>query len=264
MLVKSNPFVESLLKMNISQNEIPVALKDYLVGTNKEGFVSKIKSYLLPKKNNSKGSNSFDYKNVEVKRLSTKDEILYNMVKEELISLDIDEKNGFVTLSVALGNPEVAAIVAHKAQKLLQQEIINFKITNAQEQLTFIEGLYEEKKSKFEALQDELATYKDQNLNISSEIFGNILSRLQTEVAIASTVYEEVAKQVEQARIQVIKETPIFTIIEPVIIPNMRTSPKRKLIVILCLFIGLAASLVFVLFKDPFRELCDQILNERD
>ena len=90
----------------------------------------------------------------------------------------------------------------------------------------------------FEALQDELASFRDQHQNISSGLFENKLSRLESELAIASAVNEELAKQVEQARIQVSKDTPIFTIIDPVVIPNQRTSPKRTLIVFGFTFLG--------------------------
>ena len=162
-------------------------------------------------------------------------------------------------MNVNLGHPEVAALVTKKAQKLLQNQIIDFKIKNSQEQLAFTEKLFDKKKRLFEALQDKLALYKDQNLNISSGIFRNTVSRLEAEVNVANTVYAELAKQVEEARIQVIKDTPLFTIIDPVIIPNNRISPKRSQIVIIWAFFGLVLSIGYYLLKDPLKAVIRRI-----
>ena len=142
----------------------------------------------------------------------------------------------------------------------MQQEVIDFKIKNAQELLTFTETLYTEKKVAFEALQDELASFRDQHQNISSGLFENKLSRLESELAIASAVNEELAKQVEQARIQVSKDTPIFTIIDPVVIPNQRASPNRTLIVLGFTFLGFFLGLGYALIKDPFVAMRKQVL----
>ena len=193
-----------------------------------------------------------------IKRLSYEDEQLSNYLKE-LVTIIVDTKEGFITLTYQDKDPQIAAIIALNAQTLLQEEVINFKIKNAQELLTFTEGLNAEKKMSFEALQDELATFRDQHQNISSGLFENKLSRLESELAITRSVYEELAKQVEKARIQVRKDTPIFTILDPVVIPNQRTSPNRTLIVIIFVFLGLMIGIAYVLLKEPISHLKNRI-----
>ncbi len=108
-------------------------------------------------------------------------------------------------------------------------------------------------------MQDELASFRDQPQNISSGLFENKMSRLESELAIDSSVNEELAKQVEQARIQVSKDTPIFTIIDPVVIPNQRTSPKRTLIVVISPFLGLIMGIAYILSKEPMTHLVKEI-----
>ena len=108
-------------------------------------------------------------------------------------------------------------------------------------------------------MQDELAAFRDQHQNISSGLFENKLSRLESELTIASVVNEDLAKQVEQARIQVSRDTPIFTIIDPVAIPNQRTSPKRTLIVVIWTFLGMLMGIGFVLLKEPIKHLAKEI-----
>lgn len=266
MLIKSNPFIETLLKVKVPKDGILIKLQDYLSESNSTPSILKnLKKYTIGLPSLIKTSLSNESNNIAVldstgiiKKLTLKEESIYKSANE-LITLSIDKNEGFVTLNVLVDNPEVAAIVALNAKNLLQKEVIDFKIKNAKKLLTFTEDLYKRKKVVFEALQDELAAFQDQNQNISSGLFQNKLSRLQAEFTIARSVNEELARQVEQARIQVSKDTPTFTVIEPVIIPNQRTSPKRTIIVLVFSFLGIFLGLGYTLIKEPFAKIRKEI-----
>ena len=271
MVLNSIPFQEKLLALSVTINGNKIQLKEHLLGqmnytdSNSLSFLTLLKKYTIGLPALIKGTlfakmNALpSYSEMPtIKRLSYEDEQLSNYLKN-LVTINVDKKEGFITLTYQDKDPQIAAIVALNAQTLLQEEVINFKIKNAQELLTFTEGLNAEKKMSFEALQDELATFRDQHQNISSGLFENKLNRLESELAIARSVYEELSKQVEQARIQVSKDTPIFTIIDPVVIPNQRTSPKRTLIVIIWAFLGLIMGLTYILLKEPMSHLAKEI-----
>ena len=271
MVLNSIPFQEKLLALSVTINGNKIQLKEHLLGqmnytdSNSLSFLTLLKKYTIGLPALIKGTlfakmNALpSYSEMPtIKRLSYEDEQLSNYLKN-LVTINVDTKEGFITLTYQDKDPQIAAIVALNAQTLLQEEVINFKIKNAQELLTFTEGLNAEKKMSFEALQDELATFRDQHQNISSGLFENKLNRLESELAIARSVYEELSKQVEQARIQVSKDTPIFTIIDPVVIPNQRTSPKRTLIVIIWAFLGLIMGLTYILLKEPMSHLAKEI-----
>jgi uncharacterized protein involved in exopolysaccharide biosynthesis len=63
------------------------------------------------------------------------------------------------------------------------------------------------------------------------------------------------AKQLEQAKIQVKKDTPIFTVIEPVTIPLEKSKPNRPLIVVMGLILGGVIGLCFVFGKEVLSKL---------
>jgi len=52
------------------------------------------------------------------------------------------------------------------------------------------------------------------------------------------SVYSELAKQLEQAKIQVKQDTPVFTIIEPISVPIKKSKPNRPMILLIWLFLG--------------------------
>ena len=273
MLLNSIPFLEKTVSLKVPLNGQNILIKEYLLSqisskeSNSFNFVTFLKKYTIGLPALLKGKIFAKMKalpsaaeNLTIKRLNYEDEQLFNYLKR-LVTINVDKKEGFITLSVQNKYPEVAATIAQNTQNLLQQEVINFKIKNAQESLNFTESLYNKKKIAFETLQDELASFRDQHQNISSGLFKNKISRLESEFAIASAVNEELAKQVEQARIQVSKDTPIFTIIDPVVIPNQRTSPNRTLIVLGFAFFGFFLGLGYALIKEPFAAMRKQVLE---
>jgi len=187
-------------------------------------------------------------------QISGEDKDLFELLSEKL-TLALNEKEGFVTLEFSDENKYIAAQVAERAKELLQERIIEFKNQSARELLDFTTKQYQENKASYETLQDSIAIFKDQNLNISSSLYQNRLDRLERELNIASSVVEQLASQVEQAKLQVNKDTPVFTIIEPVTVPFERSAPKRSLIVVIWTFLGVVLSTGYILVKDPAKEI---------
>jgi uncharacterized protein involved in exopolysaccharide biosynthesis len=70
---------------------------------------------------------------------------------------------------------------------------------------------------------------------------------MEAELSIAQTVYTELARQYEQARLKVQERTPVFKVLEPPKIPVLRTSPKRTLMVLVYALAGLAMGMLYVL-----------------
>ena len=165
------------------------------------------------------------------------------------VLLNLNEKDGVVTLSAIMPEPVAAAQLASKVQTMLQRYITEFKIEKAQAKLKFIEERYADAKEQFKKKQEELAQFRDANRNFASEIAKTTEERLSNEYTVALGVYSELAKQREQANIQVKEDTPIFTIVEPVTVPTERSKPKRTLIFIAFTFLGglVGVGLVLVL-----------------
>jgi uncharacterized protein involved in exopolysaccharide biosynthesis len=194
----------------------------------------------------------------QIYRISEEDRKLFETLESRLL-LALNDKEGFVTLEFSDKDKFVAAEVAERAKELLQERIIEFKNQSARELLVFITRQYEENRKAYERLQDSLAIFKDQNLNVSSSLYQNRLDRIESEVLIASSVAEQLASQVEQAKLQVNKDTPVFTIIEPVTVPFERSAPKRSLIVLIWTFLGIVLSTGYVLVREPAAAILTSI-----
>ena len=123
------------------------------------------------------------------------------------------------------------------------------QMEKSQSELDYIQARFDEAKADAERLQGALAgtTDKYQNLVTTSATVGK--QRLQTKYNVANTIYMELAKQLEQAKMQVKKDMPVFAVIQPVTIP-MKPDNSRAKTVVIWTFLGAVLGCGIVLIKD--------------
>lgn len=243
-IVQSVPFQLELMNTPFQMKGIdhPVSIYDYYTQYKKTGVLEGIKKFtiglpgLIIKAIKGK-QDTVIHRTGSLISLSQDQNNVRKKLKENL-TLDVNDKDGYLTLSANFSDPSLAAQVAQKAQDMLQRYITKFKVQKAKEQLDFVSGRFQEKKKEFEKAQERLARFRDQNKNVSSAMARTEEERLQSEYNIAFSVYSELAKQQEQAQIQVKQDTPILTIIEPVRVPLEKSKPNRPLILFIWVFLG--------------------------
>ena len=261
-VVDGIPFKIDLLSSTINLNGGEILLKDYFSNQGSSlNILGTIKKYTIGLPSLVLGSfNSQDVllSKSEIYSVTQEDEELFKIVSKAL-SLSINEKEGFITISFTDNDKNIAAQITQIAQTLLQKKIIEFKNRSSKEMLDFATKQYDEKKTSYEKLQDKRAVFVDKNINISSSLFQNKLSRIESEVNISASIVQQLASQVEQAKLQVNKDTPVFTTIQPVTIPFERSAPKRSLIVIVFGFLGIVFSVGYVIVKEPLNKILKSI-----
>ena len=256
-------FNKALLKAQIKTPERTKTLEQYLLDQD-AGVLGTIKSYTigLPGKiiglfKSSPKESTFD------SGLETISPQEFGLIKslEGIITLNVNDKDGYIQLSSTLKDPLVAAQITALAKDLLQQEIIEIKTRGAKELVTYLSEQFQDKKADLNAAQDALSSFRDQNLSISSYRFSNVQTRLETDLAIATGVFQNVSSQLEAAKLQVEKDTPVFSIIKPVVVPVEKSAPKRSLVVVIWVFLALVLSTGYALVKEPAKQIFKQIKN---
>jgi len=261
-VVNGIPFKIDLLSSMINLNGGEILVKEYFSNQGSSlNILGTIKKYTIGLPSLLLGS--FNAEDValsksEIYSVTQEDEELFNTVSSAL-SLSINDKEGFITISFTDNDKNIAAQITQIAQTLLQKKIIEFKNQSSKEMLDFATKQYDEKKTSYEKLQDKRAIFVDKNINISSSLFQNKLSRIESEVNISASIVQQLASQVEQAKLQVNKDTPVFTTIQPVTVPFERSAPKRSLIVVVFGFLGIVVSVGYVLVKEPASDILKSI-----
>lgn len=244
-IVQSVPFQMEIMntKYSLSDVEQPVSLYEYYMEFYKPGLLSSLKKYtvglpfLLLKA--IKGETEETPAEITGNTIVlTEDQDIIRKIIEDNVTLETNDKEGYLVLTARFHEAKLAAQVAQKGQELLQKYITDFKIEKAAEQLKFIEGRFNEKKSDFENAQATLAAFRDRNKNVTLAMARTEEERLQNEYQIAFEVYKQLAQQLEQARIKVKEDTPVFAVVKPVSVPNEKSRPKRALILVIWTFLG--------------------------
>ena len=142
----------------------------------------------------------------------------YNVVKG-MMSVSTDKKSGLITLAVEWGDPELAATWANDAVVRLN--------THMREQAV------EEAKKSIQFLEEELA---------------------RTSLVNAQTIlYSLIEEQTKNIMLANVRDEFVFRVIDPAVTPEVRSKPKRKLIVVLGFVLGLMLG-IFVAFFRNFLE----------
>ncbi|MEN8879854.1 MAG: GNVR domain-containing protein [Polaribacter sp.] len=261
-IVSSIPFKLELLNtpLTIEGIDSTVTYHAYYENYYSPGFLANLKKYTLGLPGVIIGALKSDEvaevkatSNNTILRLSEDEAGLIKQLDEQ-IQLNVNAKEGFISLTATLPEAEASAQLALKAQNLLQRYALQFKTQKSIEQLAYIEERFAEKEQEFNAKKMKYASFQDKNRGINTALAQSQLLQLQAEYDIAFAVYTELAKQLETQRLQVKKDTPIFTILKPVSIPKEKAGPKKALILVIYTFLGFVLSLGYVLAKDFLKD----------
>ncbi len=272
--IQSLSFQKSLMYTPISWQKFtePVTIFDYYSKYAKPGFFQVLRQYTIglpktiigwfKKKENTGVSAKSGSPNDGLEYLSGAEQGVRGILTEKL-KLTLNTKNNFIKLEARAPEAKAAAQIVKKARQLLQEKVTELKINKAQQNLEFTKSLYEEKKSEFVLAQGRLAQFMDKNLNLNSEMAKTEEDRLNSEYQIAFSVYNEMAKLLEKAKIQVKEDTPIFSVIEEVVVPTIRSKPKTEMILLIWVFLGGVIGVVWVLADRFLGEARKQWAEKR-
>ena len=246
-------------KIDFEKADKPVSFFDYYTSEeyNKPGVFDYIKKYTIGLPfvilNAIRGEQPEpDYSaigNSEGPTMETLSKDEYNALKilEQCVSLTLDNKNGYVTITTNMPEAVASAQLAQATVVLLQKYITEFKIAKVQSNLDFIQGRYNEAKKNFEDIQIRRAAFRDANTNTNKYSARVEAEKLDAEYTLAMNLYSELATQLEQAKIEVKKDTPILTVVRPVTIPYKKSKPARAKILLAFTFLGVMAGAGLVL-----------------
>ncbi len=184
-------------------------------------------------------------------RLSQPETLILKELRSR-ISVSVDRQFGYVSIFAKMQDAVVSAQVAKFTREYITNYVIEYYKAKDQRQLDFISSQVDIKKAAYEEKQKELSNFLDGNIRLSMKGAQAEQTRLQNEHDLAFNVYSALAQQLEDAKIKVEEATQVFVEIEPISIPPLRYSPKRKIIVIGFFAVGLLLSMGFVISKGLF------------
>lgn len=261
-IAQSVPFQKELIETPLNFNGIdtPISYQEYYKNYEKLSIVQLLKKYsiglpgLLLKALKGERTKVLLGGGSQLLSITAEEEKLFKKIQKQL-SIEYNDDEGFVSVVFTMPEAIAAAQMAQKAQDLLQQNITKFKIQKATEQLQFVGDRYAEKEKDFKQKQTTLAKFQDANRGLNSALSQTHLLQLQAEYELAFQVYSELAKQLETQKIQVKEDTPVFTVIEPVVVPIEKSSARKSTVLIFWTFLGVVFGISIVFGKKSLKTI---------
>lgn len=261
-VAQSTPFLVDLMyeKFYFQELDSSISLYDYYRDHYQLGLVGRLFSipgYLIGMlKSNAKEESStneavFLYSGL-VQLTKFEQSVANDLYNRILVTMDWEIN--VVTIEVEMQDAYVAAAIAEFTRRYITQYVTKYSVSKSMEQLKFVQGQYDERKDEFEQAQLALASFRDENQYVNSARARTTEERLQSEYNLAYGIYNQLAKQIENIKMQVNESTPVFTVLEPVKVPNDRSNLSTVILMIVSLVLGMFVGIFLSLFHF-FRNL---------
>lgn len=251
-ILQSVPFVLDLLKQPVysQQLQAQMSLQEFINRISGKGFFS----WLSSSNKKEKTSEKLDPKNFsQAIQVTEEQDALIKQVNESAFAT-FDIKTGIITITAIEPDPVVAATVARLSLEYLTTYITTYRTEKARKQVAFLAQQVQEAKGKYQASEYTLSNYRDRNRSVFLNTAKIEEQRLQADYLLAQSVYSELSKQYEQAKIKVQEETPVFKTLEPPTVPLKKSGPKRTFIMLGFAAAGALISVALVLVKLVSRK----------
>lgn len=175
-------------------------------------------------------------------------------------TIRVENATSIVTVRVESRSATVAAQVANMFVSLLNQFNLETRQSGAQDRRRFIEERVSGAEGELRDAEDQLQVFLEQNRQFQGSPELNFqYERLQRQVAIKQEVLTTLRRSYEEARIQEVNDAPVITVIDKAVPPDVRSSPKRRRMVLVGFVLGgLLAVLGAFALENIQRSLSDK------
>lgn len=180
----------------------------------------------------------------------------------ELITISREPQTGFISIGVSLTDPQASTEMVILVRNLLQEYVTDYRTEKAMNNLEFIQEQYEEAKQAFQMSQDSLAAFQDRNVNLNLQSVAVVEQRLQSEYDLAFNLYNTLARRLQEAKIQVQEETPVFRVHEPAVVPGSPSEPNAIRIFGGAIFVGLFFGVAIIYLRRWLSYFWEEFKNK--
>jgi uncharacterized protein involved in exopolysaccharide biosynthesis len=173
---------------------------------------------------------------------------------EDGISTSVARETGLVQLTVSAPHPALAEQIAQRLLEILETFNREVRQSRAQEEGRFIGERLTEAQAELRFVENALQEFLRQNRDFrNSPELTFEHDRLQRQVAMRQEVYTSLLRSQEEARIDAVRDTPLFTIVDH---PAGTAEPQGRgtvLRAILAFMLGLVVAVAVAFTREATR-----------
>jgi capsular polysaccharide biosynthesis protein len=281
-ILSSAPFRRELMntKLNFGRTDTATTLFDYYLKTGQDhsltSFVTDIPSRLLDDSKGAAETRNSTSNARDIPQL-TPEEIAVNQILDKQITIQVLDDE-YITIRCTLSEALAAAQLTKRAGELLQHYLTDIQTEKPSSNLQFIQERHDLAKSNFLKIQNDLIAFQTGNkqaetsesksaraVNIPAVVKSTIPDKtpiaaksdehsLSAEYRLAEKIYSDLATKLEQSKIALNEQTPVFRIVDPVTVPTEKSAPNRSKSTLIFGFFGFVLAMILILGKDFFED----------
>ncbi len=262
-IVSSTPFLTGLFDVNVTTQDgsVKTSLYEYMKEHQRKPWWGSVLS--APFKALGWGMSLFREtekdapagSKVDPFKLTPKQAGIVNALSSRIM-VSVEKKTGVTTLSVQMQDPVISAALTDTVMHRLQDYITDYRTNKARHDLAFTEKLYKEAKENYYTAQQRYARHVDGNLDVILQSYRSEQERLQNEMTLAYGVYNQLAQQLQMAKAKVQEITPVYTVVQPAVVPLRPIKPNKIIILFGFVFLAAAGSSLWILYgRDLLKNL---------
>ncbi len=177
-----------------------------------------------------------------------------NLLKDikERLTASLDKKSGIIYVKTTMPDPAIAAQFTQLAVTYLQTYVSNYRTGKVRQSERFLARQVREAKARYQQAELAWSMHADQNRFVVTKVADINSRRLEADYIASQTLYNDLNRQLEQTRLRVQEETPIFQVLEPPRVPVKRSSPRRTLLVLGAALLGGIVGISWLLVRKIF------------
>jgi len=157
----------------------------------------------------------------------------------KLFDARVDQRTGMVHIAFTSRKPQLAADVVNRYFQLLNAYNLETRQSRARRRREFVESRVAAANAELRVAEERLKSFVERShLWQQSPELQLQYERLGREVQAAQEVYLTLKRQYEEARVEEVNDTPVFTVVDSAVTPVRHSRPRRGLSVILALVLG--------------------------
>jgi len=162
---------------------------------------------------------------------------------KQFVDADVNERTGVVDIIVSLSDPRLSSALANRLLDLVDSFNQNSTQTRARSLRRFLDGRLEVAAREVSVAENRLQTFYSENRRYSQspEQLVNE-AHLRAELESKRSVLATIMQQLEQARIDEVRDTPVLTRVRTATPPVKKSFPRKSVFAVLGFLLGAVAA----------------------
>ena len=179
---------------------------------------------------------------------------VFARISNEMSVSQPERKSSFMRLSASLEDEMLSKAFVETHLKTIEEDYRQKQTKKSSEMLSLLNNRADSLGRLLSGTESRLAQYRDQNQQMVVAAGVMAESRLTRSTSYLQTQYFSALANAENMRLSLIREAPLFTIIEPVALPLYKDVASSVALQI-GLILGLLLSLLVVFLRETYRSI---------